>query len=482
MRKVLAIFEKDARHLWPQIAAFWALVAAAAALDPVYTHRRPLPAEGLVWTALPLACWILVMAAIHEDRLPGDRQYWLTRPYSRAGLAAAKALFVAVFVNLPALVAHAAVMAVLGIPPWHHMTVLAWQQFYLTAFAILPAAAIASVTTGLRQVILAAVVIVVPLFVGTTAISFLTRHPVFFFRPGTGSWLQTAGVAAVLMVGAAAVLWLQYGRRATGWSRTLAAGVVLAVVIAGGAVHKDQTFAVQAWLTPGPWREAAVQVVLDPDANRAADPQYSRERRVYGVAHLEIPVRLAGPAPDSILLPGINARAAIQGGPILSGEVREQPAGQWWLSIDLPGGYFKAIRNNPVDLDGSLDVTVFQRGVSLPAPQRRAEVTPGVGVCEIRRDFEEQLALECYSPWPAAALALEFPDGGRQWIISRFTADLPIPSADEFATMERFSSPTPFGSLEELAPLRLITEVPTGHLRVRYRLAGIRLADFAYPR
>ena len=443
-----------------------------------------MPVEGLVWTALPLACWILVMAAVHENRLPGDRQYWLTRPYSRAGLAAAKALFVAVFVNLPVLVAHAAVMAALGIPPWHHMAVLIWQQVYLTAFAILPAAAIASVTTGLRQVILAAVVIVVPLFVGTTAISFLTRHPVFFFSPAwaTGFWLKTVVVAAVLTVGAAAVLWLQYGRRATAWSRTLAAGVALAVLMAGGVVHKDQTFAVQAWLAPGSARESSVQVALDPGANRVADPQYSRERRVWGVAHLEIPLRLAGPSPDSILLPGTNARVAIQGGPVLSGEVREQPAGRWWLSIELPAGYFNAVRNNPLNLDGSLDVTVFHRGISLPAPQRRAVVAPGVGVCEIRRDFEEQLALECYSPGPTAALALEFPDGGRHWIVSRSTADVPIPAPDEFATMERFSSPTPFDSLGELAPLRLITEVPTGHLRVRYRFAGIRLEDFAYPR
>ena len=87
MKRVLAIFRKDARHLWPQILAFVALVLLAALLDPTYTQRQLSPAEQLIWTALPLACANLVIAAIHAECLPGDRQYWLTRPFSRAGLA-----------------------------------------------------------------------------------------------------------------------------------------------------------------------------------------------------------------------------------------------------------------------------------------------------------------------------------------------------------------------------------------------------------
>ena len=167
MRQILEIFRKDARHLWPQIAAFWTLLIAASALDPTYTHRHPLPAEAFLWTALPLACWYVAIAAIHENRLPGDRQYWLTRPYTRGGLVAAKALFVVACVNLPVFLAHATVMAILGIPPWQHLPALVWQQVFLSAFAILPAAAIASVTTGLKQVLLGGLAIVAPLFVVT---------------------------------------------------------------------------------------------------------------------------------------------------------------------------------------------------------------------------------------------------------------------------------------------------------------------------
>ncbi len=356
-RKVLAIFQKDARHLWPQIAAFWALLAAASALDPTYTHRRPLPAETLLGIALPLACWNLVMAAIYENRLPGDRQYWLTRPYTRGGLAAAKAVFVGVFVNLPVLVAHGTVMAALGIPPWQHLPALAWQQVFFTAFAILPPAAVASVTTGLRQVLLAALAIVAPLFVGTTAYSFLTRHAVFFFNPQWGMhfWLKTVITAAVLTLGAAGVLFLQYWRRATAWSRALAAGVALLALSTGNLVHKEQSFAAQAWLWPGDARAAEMHIELETNPARFPEPSYPRERRMYGLAHLEIPVRFVerplGPAPDATLLPGVLAQASIRPGHAVYAEVREQPLGQWWLFLDVPGGFFDAMKGTAVDLD-----------------------------------------------------------------------------------------------------------------------------------
>jgi hypothetical protein len=482
--KVLAIVQKDARHLWPQIAAFWAVMAAAAALDPTYTHRRPLPAEGLLGIALPLACWNLVMAAIYENRLPGDRQYWLTRPYTPGGLVAAKALFVAVFVNLPVLLAHTTVMAALGIPPWQHLPALAWQQVFLTAFAILPPAAAAAVTTGLRQVLLAAVAFVLPLFVGTAAYSFLARHPVFFFSAAwaTGFWLKTAVTASILTVGSAAVLFLQYSRRATAWSRALLAAVAVLVLMAGNLVHKEQSFAVQAWLSPGDVRATEIHIELDANPARIPEPLYPRERRIYGLTHVEIPVRLIGPSPDTILLPGLLAQAAIGPEHEVYAEVREQPLGQWWLSLDVPSGYFDAVKGTAVDLDGRIDLTLLRRGISLPAPRIKPVAVPGIGVCRNRRDFDGLFALECYSPAPRVALSLEFPGGGRQGIVSPSTADVPMPTPEEFQTVERFSSPTPFGSLDEIAALHLVTEQPAGHVRAHFRFPGIHLADFGWPR
>ena len=251
--------------------------------------------------------------------------------------------------------------------------------------------------------------------------------------------------------------------------------------MAGHLVHKEMSFAVQSWLSPGDARAQQIHVELEPNPARFADQVYSRERRAYSLAHVEIPVRFTGPAPDAILQLGMLAQANIRPGRAAYAEVRERPPGQWWLSIDLPDGYFDAVQGAAVDMDGSIDLTLFHRGVSLPAPRLKPVPVPGIGVCRNGRDFDGRLAIECYSPAPRAALALEFPGGGRQGIVSRSTADVPIPTPDEFETVERFSSPTPFGSLDEIAVLRLVTERPVAHLRLPFRFPGIRLADFAYP-
>ena len=51
-------------------------------------------AEGVLRLLEPVACWVLVISLIHQERLIGHEQYWLTRPYSWRDLVASKALFV----------------------------------------------------------------------------------------------------------------------------------------------------------------------------------------------------------------------------------------------------------------------------------------------------------------------------------------------------------------------------------------------------
>ena len=71
--------------------------------DPGRTERSLSPYRMflmLLSLAQPLACWTLLIAAIHEECLPGDRQYWLTRPFTWKSLLLEKLMFTAVFVNL----------------------------------------------------------------------------------------------------------------------------------------------------------------------------------------------------------------------------------------------------------------------------------------------------------------------------------------------------------------------------------------------
>src|SRR6266567_1478675 len=224
MNRIIAIFLKDARHLWPYITVFLTLMALAALLDPTYT-RSDSSSFTLLSSLLPLACWALTIVTIHEEKLPGDRQYWLTRPISWRDLMAAKALFVIAFINLPLLLSHLAVWFALGIPPLAHLPALLWKQVFFTAFYILPVAALAAITRNIGQVILSALVILVPVFL--LAQFLFARIRIVW---GGSEWLLTASVAAVLFCGIAAILVLQYSHRLTAVARILAAAVTLLVL------------------------------------------------------------------------------------------------------------------------------------------------------------------------------------------------------------------------------------------------------------
>jgi hypothetical protein len=88
MRQALHIFKKDVRHLRIEIALGITLVAAFTyievsralwLMDPG-TDRTTLLA--LVVILLPISWWILIGRVVHDEALAGDRQFWITRPYS----------------------------------------------------------------------------------------------------------------------------------------------------------------------------------------------------------------------------------------------------------------------------------------------------------------------------------------------------------------------------------------------------------------
>src|SRR6185437_11908319 len=102
------IFGKDTRRLWPQIAAVAALFAVYAIFSP---DIAPTVGSSLLeWNGIPaglvvLACWTLGASAMQEDSPAEESPFWLTRPYLRWSLVAAKVLFLLTFVSVPLLIA-----------------------------------------------------------------------------------------------------------------------------------------------------------------------------------------------------------------------------------------------------------------------------------------------------------------------------------------------------------------------------------------
>ncbi len=473
MKAVLAIFRKDARHFWPQIVVFVSLVLLSALLDPTYTHHPVSTAESLMEFALPLACLYLVTSVIHEDRLPGDRQYWLTRPFSGTPLLTAKALFIAVFVNLPVFLCQAGVLAWVGIPPAQHLTTLLWRQAFFSAILVLPAAALASVTRNLKQVILALMMIAAPLLLlmlapgairqGMALAQLLSRVLT------AGFWLKNVFFAACLAAGSAAILVLQYRRRITRRARALfACSLVLAIAVAGFATP-ERAFAIRTFLTAGRILPSAVRISQAPGEIAATLISNGRQgNRV----RLSVPIRVdAIPPGMEWLSVGLNGWL---GSTPVTGELAGSPASPV-LVVSVALDAYDRLKSAPAVLKGSVDLALFARGDSAPAPQQQPEAIPGVGACSTQPDPDGKLTITCYSPFPRASLAVVFPGGGRHWIVGRRTLDEPIPTSAGFAALDRYTSPTPFDSWSEVHGLRLVTERPAGAIHREFDLKDLHL-------
>ena len=160
MRHTLHIFKKDSRHLWKEILVVTTMIAAFAYLGarsrPVLTaYALPIDRLDAIYRLLlPLAWWYLIAAVVHGEPISGDRQFWLTRPYRRGSLLAAKVLFVLVFLNLPMLLADCVILAAHGFKAWSYLPGLLVRQLLLLLVWFLPFLALATVTENLKQFLL----------------------------------------------------------------------------------------------------------------------------------------------------------------------------------------------------------------------------------------------------------------------------------------------------------------------------------------
>lgn len=230
MNQVLHIFRKDARHLWREIAASLALLVAFAWLD-IRSWSQPygamatgvsalLSAEmlpSLVNLLLPVSWIFLIVRVVQGESLVGDRQFWVTRPYDWKQLLAAKALFVLTFVNFPLLLADAFLLAHAGFHPTHYLAGLLWLQLMWILFLFVWLTALAAVTNSVAQMLLALLLIVLDV-IGTSALSSIIQKSGFSASVNLWWGLVVIGVAVI-------VIFVQYSRRRTAFSRWMIVGV-----------------------------------------------------------------------------------------------------------------------------------------------------------------------------------------------------------------------------------------------------------------
>ncbi len=146
MSQALHIFRATALHLRGRIALVMLLVGLAAAL-----RSRGASIGTAADLVEVLAFWFLIAGAVHDEPIPGNRQFWVTRPFRWQSLLGAKVLFVIAFVSFPALLADCAVLYRYGFSPFEDPAALLARHLLINLSLTIPPLALAAVTAGIGQ-------------------------------------------------------------------------------------------------------------------------------------------------------------------------------------------------------------------------------------------------------------------------------------------------------------------------------------------
>jgi hypothetical protein len=446
MRQAVHIFKKDVRCLWWLILTVLALTTAFT----VFAAKR-----HVFGTLLVIAWTDLVACLIHEEALPGTRQFWLTRPYSWGSLLAGKALFVLAFVTLPMTIADIVIVTTQGFRIGPHLGGLVWEQLLWWLVFIIPVGALASITVGLVDFVSLALVILVLYTVLERGLARMVLA-----QRGAPQSPVLSVVVLVLACGAVIVV-EQYARRMTTLARIALAGIVVLVAIVPYLPART-VFGLRAASSKTKIAGSSIQITFNPSRTTAV-----RDGR--GRVQIGLAFRMSG-VPPGLQLREDSVRASIEGA---DGPFNFEP--EWFFElepgavieiIDIRAGLFDRLRDQPVRIRTTALFTLYgnQRTVALSggAP---AEV-PGAGLCE-----------------PASHLC-RLPFRGPRVLVS----------TSGFSMQAPYAPPSPYPAELVLDPIvdspvsefnratkALMTEEPIARLRSDFEIGPIRLGDFEKP-
>jgi hypothetical protein len=478
MRQALHIFRKDSRQFRIPIVIMlaWTGLFAATVAQPWPEVMFPLPEEyrrtmvaryvhQLAYFFFPAAWCFLIAQVLHAESLVGERQFWLTRPYHRGSLAAAKALFVLAYITLPLAAAQAAIVIRSGLPLTRYFSGLLWEQMLVALLILLPAAALAALTSRLSQFVLVA--LAAPVLVG-----FGGGLPNW----GGLDWIRATVFAASVSALALTVLVLQFRRRRAPRSRLVGLAGTLALLIVLPLLSWPAAFAVQArvhraWDGPvtveavrgrtlGAWTGVARGLQLD--FHLRGLPEGSAV-----MCHAdELTIRTPAGATHHRGIRPTSARAR---------EDLTCPVG-----LPLPSSFLEPIADSPATLEAVLYVTVLgpERTVAVPVGGDPVAM-PGGAVCAATADYRQTekgpqsfTGVECRTAFQESTTLVTTVQGRA---LAGLTQSL-WPATLRLVPLRDDSDAMP-GALEAVA---LTIRELIAHVRIPVTAESIRLRDFEF--
>lgn len=399
MNQVLHIFRKDVRRHRLEIIVSLFLLFGFAWEMPMIWREEPNYVTpvwrwlfALLGMSLCFSWWFLIVRVIQGESLVGDRQFWLTRPYQRRWLMAAKALFIIAFVNVPVLIFDVALLAHVGFSPWHYFPGLLQGQFLLITFIVMPIATISVITESPVQFLLI-------LFGVVAYISGLTW--VVGQIPSSSTGGDILGLAALLVAVATcvALLVLQYFRRDTLVSRwTLLGNVCVIAVVLTAAPYGRLVEHAYPDLPAGSLVSAGVKIVRDSSAN--PDDRAATGKTV----NLYVPIDTSGLVQGSLVVVDA-ARLTIyaagglawNSGWISSRRILWPGPSRFTQAFDVSSKFYSSVAGTAVEMRIALAVSEYREGTP-----KQITVTAGTfnvtddGMCAVgQNSYSSAASLQC---------------------------------------------------------------------------------------
>jgi len=480
------IFKKDWKLIWPYAAGLAALhFALMAALLRIGRFRAEPPFNWMnpggltvlggdhtfyaltnVFPVLSyLASGFLITAIIHQDAIPGLRQDWLVRPIRRLDLFLAKLLGVLLMVVAPIFAADLSGALLNGFAWGPSMDAALGRSVWLWFSLFLPLFALASLTKNLMEAIVAATAVEAVYFVLGIFRSY--AQPVFFIH-GRVDWMHQVIRLSIILLGAAALLGLQYSLRKTFASRLLALGFVLILLLVP-SVPWQTAFALEERLSQNPSADDGVNISFVPDRKAPQDREVGPLPYNLGDSSVMLPIRVTG-APDGAILYGEASTASIvtqdgrrelNAGPLgrqmgipTRRSDRPDPDKPFTYVLQVPRSLYSQIADQPVRLEIKYQLTLLKLSDMQTLPATGGDQrTPGLGWCGTKvSDAGGEILFGCVQAGPApscASIVLEHVPSGARNPPMEFCA-LPDYSPFRFNfgpdALSRFTERLPFGN------------------------------------
>jgi hypothetical protein len=447
----------------------WTLLLTASWLWTGYFVDLAFPVMRSSEAIFPIVWCYLIARIVHGESLSGTRQFWLSRPYRRSSLFVAKVMFVAAYLILPLATAQLVVLTVRGFPVGDGLAAVAWEQLLYVVIWVLPAMAIASLTTSLAQFIPA--MLLVPVMLGV--IDGANRW-------GRFSWISYTVGLSVGAAGAAVVVYLQFRHRRELVGRVLGLSAVLAAVACIAFLPWRTVFAVQSSLADVPGDAVAATMVR---------PEPRDTTPLGHTGTFQFRFELAGIPPDTPIVchTGEMVVRRANGEIWRSGPKRMPSTGRAATLVEAGCPLWFATGTDLdvdeiVDVDVSLFMTVFgsPETTTFDVGSKPVPVA-GAGTCYAVRNVVTVLSQRhtgvvatCVNAFRDAPRLVQLKASDRDVDFSEPQTYSPFPARLQLEPIER----TAGAVLDDTDRVEVLTRSPVMHVQRTIRLEGIRLGDY----